>query len=57
MREGDEESARMVPLLQERTARGGKATAYVCQNYSCRQPVNDPRELALQLEEGAGADS
>ncbi|HEX7175005.1 MAG TPA: thioredoxin domain-containing protein [Pyrinomonadaceae bacterium] len=56
-REGDEESARIIPLLQERPALGGRATAYVCQNYSCRQPVTDARELALQLEEGAGADS
>jgi uncharacterized protein YyaL (SSP411 family) len=56
-REGDEESARLIPLLQERTARGGKATAYVCQNYSCRQPVNDPQELAQQLEERGGAES
>lgn len=49
--EGDEEAARLVPLLSEREARGGAATAYVCENYSCKQPVTSPGELAAQLDE------
>ena len=28
---------------------GGRATAYVCENYICRQPVNSPEELRLTL--------
>ncbi|HEX8150201.1 MAG TPA: thioredoxin domain-containing protein [Pyrinomonadaceae bacterium] len=52
---GDEESdASLVPLLRERTARGGRATAYVCESYACLRPVNTPVELAAQLEGAAG---
>jgi hypothetical protein len=45
----EEAAARLVPLLQERTARDGRATAYVCESYACLQPVNTPEELAAQL--------
>ncbi|HVG29896.1 MAG TPA: thioredoxin domain-containing protein [Pyrinomonadaceae bacterium] len=51
--EGDEEAAVIVPLLRGRTLIGGRATAYVCENYACQRPVNDAKELAAQL--GAGA--
>jgi uncharacterized protein YyaL (SSP411 family) len=47
--EGDERLAGLVPLLRDRGALGGKATAYVCENYTCRQPVNEPSQLADQL--------
>ena len=50
----DEAATQLVPLLQERTAQGGRATAYVCESYTCLQPVNTPEELAAQLEGGAG---
>ena len=50
----DEDAARLVPLLQERTAQGGRATAYVCESYTCLQPVNTTEELAAQLEGNAG---
>ncbi len=50
----DDDAVRLVPLLQERTAQGGRATAYVCESYACLQPVNTPEELAAQLEGGAG---
>ena len=48
--EAGEEAAGVVPLLRERTALGGRATAYVCENYSCLQPVTTPAELAAQLD-------
>jgi uncharacterized protein YyaL (SSP411 family) len=51
--DADESAAAIVPLLQERTAQGGRATAYVCESYTCLQPVNTPEELAAQLEGGA----
>jgi uncharacterized protein YyaL (SSP411 family) len=38
-----------VPLLQARTRLEGKATAYVCHGFACRQPVTDPTALAEQL--------
>ncbi|HWS88492.1 MAG TPA: thioredoxin domain-containing protein [Pyrinomonadaceae bacterium] len=50
----NDDAARLVPLLQDRTAQGGRATAYVCESYTCLQPVGTPEELAAQLEGAAG---
>ena len=50
----DEAAAALVPLLQGRTAQGGRATAYVCENYTCLRPVNTAAELAALLEGAAG---
>jgi uncharacterized protein YyaL (SSP411 family) len=47
--EGDERASGILPLLRERHAEGGRATAYVCESYACLQPVNTPEELAAQL--------
>ncbi len=41
-----------LPLLAERTAVDGKATAYVCRRYVCQLPVTEPSALASQLEPG-----
>jgi uncharacterized protein YyaL (SSP411 family) len=46
----DEAAAELVPLLRERKAVNGRATAYVCESYACLQPVNTPEELAAQLD-------
>jgi uncharacterized protein YyaL (SSP411 family) len=46
----DAEATSVVPLLHDRPALGGRATAYVCENYSCLQPVTTAAELATQLE-------
>lgn len=40
----------LVPLLQDRQRIDGRATAYVCRNFTCRQPVTNPEALAQQLE-------
>ncbi|MFQ5594787.1 MAG: thioredoxin domain-containing protein [Anaerolineae bacterium] len=40
----------LIPLLEGKTMLDGRATAYVCQNYACRQPVTTPEELVEQLE-------
>jgi uncharacterized protein len=37
------------PLLAERSMIGGRATAYVCQNYACQLPVTDVAALREQL--------
>ena len=37
------------PLLRERSAVDGKPTAYVCENFACRAPVTDAKDLAAQL--------
>jgi uncharacterized protein YyaL (SSP411 family) len=38
------------PLLEDRGMLDGQPTAYVCQNYACQLPVNQPEALAQQLE-------
>ena len=47
--EGDEEPAGLIPLLADRPARDGRATAYVCVHYACQSPTTDPEELREQL--------
>src|SRR5437764_3613830 len=39
------QTVQTVPLLADRPLRDGKATAYVCQNFSCLAPVNSVEEL------------
>ncbi|MHC4159493.1 MAG: thioredoxin domain-containing protein [Planctomycetota bacterium] len=36
---------RLVPFIKNQTAISGKATAYVCENYLCNQPVNKIEDL------------
>jgi uncharacterized protein len=36
-------------LLGDRTLLNSKPTAYVCQGFVCRQPVNSPQEMLAQL--------
>jgi uncharacterized protein YyaL (SSP411 family) len=43
-----------IPLLRDREAIAGKATAYVCRGYVCEAPVTDARALGEQLERAAG---
>ncbi len=38
-----------IPLLRDRPAIDGRATAYVCENYSCKHPVTDASEFEQQL--------
>jgi uncharacterized protein YyaL (SSP411 family) len=46
---GDERAARGIPLLDGRPPVDGKATAYVCRNFTCQLPVVDREALAQQL--------
>jgi uncharacterized protein YyaL (SSP411 family) len=39
-----------VPLLAGRPAVGGRPTAYLCEDYVCREPVTDPKRLAAMLD-------
>jgi uncharacterized protein YyaL (SSP411 family) len=42
--------AKLVPFAAELPMRDGRATAYVCLDYACRQPVHEPQELAALLD-------
>ncbi len=46
-----EERVAGLPLLSGRVPLDGRATAYVCENYTCRLPVTEPEALAQQLEQ------
>jgi hypothetical protein len=52
MRAGDAAAAAGIPLLADRPAVDGRATAYVCRHYACQLPVTDPAALARQLQGG-----
>jgi len=40
-----------IPLLRDRDQDQGRAAAYVCVDFTCRQPVSEPHELQRLLEE------
>ncbi len=44
-----ENLSQKIPLLSGRTLVQGKATAYVCRNFSCQRPVTSPKDLIEQL--------
>ena len=44
-----QDTARLVPLLEDKVAQGGKPTAYVCERRHCELPTTDPAVLAGQL--------
>jgi uncharacterized protein YyaL (SSP411 family) len=47
----DDEDARLaIPLLRDREARDGLATAYVCERFTCKLPVTDVDSLREQLQ-------
>lgn len=45
----DNEPEKVIPLLENRTMIEGKATAYICENFTCQQPVTTKEALAEQL--------
>ena len=46
---------RGIPLLAERHALNGIATAYLCEGFVCQSPTTDPAELGRQLERFSGS--
>jgi uncharacterized protein len=52
-----EPEADAVPLLRDRPARAGRATAYVCRAFACEAPTSEPVDLAVRIgarEGGSG---
>ncbi|MGB3212967.1 MAG: thioredoxin domain-containing protein [Desulforhopalus sp.] len=43
--------AKRLPFMESAAPLNGKATAYVCSDFTCKMPVTDPLALKLQLEE------
>lgn len=48
---GEGDSTEHPELLAGRPAQNGRATTYVCQNFTCKQPVTTVEELKALLEE------
>jgi uncharacterized protein YyaL (SSP411 family) len=44
-----EAHAALVPTLKGKRARGGRVTAYVCENRVCKFPTESPEEFAKQF--------
>ncbi|MGA2625112.1 MAG: thioredoxin domain-containing protein [Bacteroidota bacterium] len=47
--EGQKKLAQVLPFIDRITTAAGKATAYVCENYSCQLPTSDPMVLGELL--------
>ena len=47
---GDSAAALAIPLLQDRPAREGRATAYVCRAFACRAPTTEVDQMLRDLE-------
>ncbi len=47
----EEDVSDFIPLLEGKTQIDGKATIYVCENYTCKAPTTDLEELAGLLQE------
>src|SRR5437867_1549179 len=43
------EVEKVSPLAEGKKALGGKATAYICQNYTCKKPITETEELKSAL--------
>ena len=50
---GEEAAAarELISYLESQPARDGKATAYVCEGYACKEPVGTAAQLATLLDE------
>jgi uncharacterized protein YyaL (SSP411 family) len=49
---GAQDGDAMVPVLRDRGAVDGRATAYVCANFACQAPVTEPEMLRALLKKG-----
>jgi uncharacterized protein YyaL (SSP411 family) len=45
------QAAKVIPLLENRPVTGARATAYVCEHFTCKVPVTEVQALAAQLQQ------
>ena len=50
------EISRIAPYAESHKPLNGKAAAYVCSNYECRLPTDDPARMLELMEEGRSSD-
>jgi uncharacterized protein len=53
----DTVAAEIIPLLRDRPQLNNRATAYVCEHFTCKTPATNPTELASQLQQQASTTS
>jgi uncharacterized protein YyaL (SSP411 family) len=51
--QSNDRTARRLPWLAAMDRVGGRAAAYVCQNFTCRAPLTDPDALDAALKDVA----
>ncbi len=47
---GQKQLSQWLPFIQGMTRQQGRATAYICENYTCNLPTTDPAEVARLLD-------
>lgn len=52
----EERGPALIPLLRDRGTLKGRPTAYVCEHYTCKEPVTDAEMLSAQLDHARGQD-
>jgi uncharacterized protein YyaL (SSP411 family) len=38
-----------MPLMQDKKMLDGKLTAYICKNYTCKEPITNGNDLKIAL--------
>ena len=46
---GDDDLARLAPIVRGKTGGDQGAMAYVCRDFTCKQPTSDPQEMLAQM--------
>lgn len=54
---GEKRGPELIPFLRDRGTVNGAPTAYVCEHYTCKQPVTDPEKLGGQLDQAHRTDA
>ena len=54
--ENEEEISRIAPYTQGHSPINGKTAAYICSNYECRLPTDDPARMLELIREGKSID-